>query len=256
MSIIVSVDEKVGIVTFDVPAKKNAFTMEMRGELSHAFDRLGNDDSIRAIILTGAGHDFCSGADVSEMGGSTTADFLDRMRALHLAARAIASVRKPVIAAVDGVCMGAGWSFALACDLIIATPQARFSQIFGRIGYAPDAGAIWLLSRLTSPMRAKEIVYSGRTVGADEALTLGLVLELAARETLMARALEMARGFADGPALANGMSKQLFSSAQGLTFDQFLEQEFNVQPLLATTADHREGLAAFREKRKPVFTGR
>lgn len=243
------------IVTLDQPGRANAFTMAMREEIWRAFEGLADDDDARAIILTGAHGQFCSGADTGDMGHQSTAAFLRRMRWLHRMVKAVGGIRKPVIAAIDGACVGAGWSLALACDIAIATPRARFCQSFGRIGYVPDAGAVWQLSRLVGPMRAKEIVYSARMVDAQEALRLGLVLELVESETLMTRALEMAEALAQGPTLATGMAKRQFEVAQALSLDQFLDLEFAMQPLMATTQDHLEGIAAAREKRAPRFKG-
>ncbi|AEG48286.1 Enoyl-CoA hydratase/isomerase [Sphingobium chlorophenolicum L-1] len=244
-----------GIVTLDQPGRANAFTMEMREQVWRAFEDMAEDEEIRAVILTGANGQFCSGADTGDMGHQSTAALLRRMRWLHRMVKAISGLRKPVIAAVDGACVGAGWSLALTCDMVIATPGARFCQSFGRIGYVPDAGVTWQLSRLVGPMRAKEIVYSARIVDAQEALRLGLVLELVERDGLMARALDLAESLAQGPTLATGMAKRQFEAAQALSLDQYLELEFTMQPLMATTQDHQEGIAAAREKRSPHFRG-
>ena len=248
-------DGAVAIVTLDQPARMNAFTMAMREQLWQAFDQLAEDNETRAIILTGAGGHFCTGADTGDMGSQSSAAFLRRMRWLHRMIRAIAAIRKPVIAAVDGNCIGAGWSLALACDILIASSRARFALSFGRIGYVPDAGAIWQLSRLVGVMRAKEIVYSGRMLGAEEAQRLGLLLDLAEPDALMTTAMERARSLAAGPSIALGMAKRQFDAAHALSLDQFLELEFTMQPLMATTRDHQEGIAAMREKRAPHFSG-
>jgi 2-(1,2-epoxy-1,2-dihydrophenyl)acetyl-CoA isomerase len=178
------------------------------------------------------------------------------MRWLHRMIRSITAIRKPVIAAVDGACVGAGWSIALACDFVLASPRARFCQSFGRIGYVPDAAAVWQLSRLIGVMRAKEIVYSSRMVEADEALRLGLLLDIVQPQALMDEALTLARSLAAGAPLAIGMAKRQFEAAHTLSLDQFLELEFNMQPLMATTSDHQEGLSAAREKRPPLFEGK
>ncbi len=255
MSVRLDQDGAVAVVTLDRPDRRNAFTMAMRGEIADMFGALTEDRDVRAIVLTGAGGHFCSGADTSEMGASDTAAFLHRMRTLHHMIRSIVRTPKPVMAAVDGTCVGAGWSIALACDMIVAAPDARFAQLFGRIGFAPDAGAIWQLARLVGPMRAKEIVYSGRTIDAAEALRLGLILSIEDRRPVLAAAIDMARDMGAGPPLAHAMSKQLFDAA-ALPLDQFLDREFTVQPMLAATADHREGLEAARAKRAPMFNGR
>lgn len=255
MTVRVEKQGSTGIVTLDQPGRANAFTMAMREEIWRTFEGFAEDDDVRAIILTGANGQYCSGADTGDMGNQSTAAFLRRMRWLHRMVKAVSGIRKPVIAAVDGACVGAGWSLALACDIAIATPGARFCQSFGRIGYVPDAGAVWQLSRLVGPMRAKEIVYSARMIDAQEALRLGLVLELVESDLLMARAMELAGSLAEGPTLAIGMAKRQFEAAQALSFDQYLELEFAMQPLMATTHDHLEGIEAARKKRAPHFQG-
>jgi 2-(1,2-epoxy-1,2-dihydrophenyl)acetyl-CoA isomerase len=139
--------------------------------------------------------------------------------------------------------------------MVICTDRARFAQIFGNIGLCPDAGAVWLLSRQLGTMRAKEIVYSGRMVLADEAVALGLALERTLPEDLMRRARDIAATFTSAPPLALGMAKRQFGLAPTTGFDQFLDAEYAMQPAMSQTEDHREGVAAFREKRKPRFQG-
>jgi 2-(1,2-epoxy-1,2-dihydrophenyl)acetyl-CoA isomerase len=255
MSIDLDIDQGVAVVTINRPEAKNAISLEMREQLWTAFEGLAENDAVRAVILTGGGEDFCAGMDVREMGGGGVAWSLTKIRRLHRISRAIASLKKPTIAAVNGVCVGVGWSYALACDLVIASPTARFAQIFNNIGLTPDGGAVWLLSRQVGLMRAKEIVYSGRKLGADEALALGLILEKVEGGTVLDRARELAAGFAAAPTLALGMAKRQFELAPAISFDQFLEAEAAMQPLMSRTEDHHEGVAAFKEKRPPRFSG-
>ncbi len=255
MTITVEIDGATATVTLNRPEKKNAITMEMRRQLWEAFEDIAENDDIRAVILTGAGGDFCAGIDVGEMGSGGVPGSMMRMRRLHRIGRAIANLKKPVIAAVSGVCVGVGWSYALCCDLVIASETARFAQIFKQIALAPDGGAVWLLSQQLGQMRAKEIVYSGRMVRAEEALKLGLVLEIMPHEALLTRARELAASLATGPTLALAMAKRQFQLAPAQSFDEFLEHEFSMQPLMSRTEDHHEGISAFKERRPPAFKG-
>jgi 2-(1,2-epoxy-1,2-dihydrophenyl)acetyl-CoA isomerase len=255
MSITVEIEDSTAIVTLNRPEKKNAITMQMRTLLWEAFENIGEDDAVRAVVLTGAGGDFCAGMDVEEMGGGGVPGSMTRMRRLHRIGRAIQTLKKPVVAAVSGVCVGAGWSYALCADIVLASETARFAQIFRQIALAPDAGAVWLLSQQLGQMRAKEIVFSGRMIKAGEALKLGLVLQVLPPEVLLTRAKELAASLASGPTLALAQAKRQFQLAPTMSYDDFLEYEFSMQPLMSRTDDHHEGITAFKERRPPVFKG-
>jgi 2-(1,2-epoxy-1,2-dihydrophenyl)acetyl-CoA isomerase len=256
MTIDVRKDGAVAVVTIDRPAKKNALTLEMRQSLLDAFGRFAQDEEVRAVVLTGAGDAFCSGADVQAMGGGGLAGMRARMRHMHAMIRAVHALDKPVVAAVRGAAAGVGWSLAMACDVIVASESARFSQVFTRIGLAPDGGAVWFLTRQLGPARAKEMVYAGRPLAAQEAQALGLVHRIVPDESVLDDALAQAREYAQGPTLALAMAKQMFAACASPSLDQFLELEVLVQSQLMQTRDHAEGAAAFKEKRKPVFGGR
>jgi 2-(1,2-epoxy-1,2-dihydrophenyl)acetyl-CoA isomerase len=208
------------------------------------------------VVVTGAGDAFCSGADVSAMGGRDLASARVRMRTMHAMISAVHGLDKPVIAAVRGPAVGVGLSLALACDLVVASPTARFAQVFKRVGLAPDGGAVWFLSRLIGFARAKELVYSARTVEAQEAQALGIVQRIVPDDTLLDEALAQAAEYAEGPGLALAMAKQMFAASVSPSLEQFLETELLIQPQLMQTRDHAEGTAAFKDKRKPVFEGR
>lgn len=255
MTVDISKADGVATVMLNRPDKKNAITMEMRELLWTAFEDISEDDSIRAVVLAGAGGDFCSGVDVGEIGGGGVSGSMARMRRLYRIGRGIAGLKKPVIAAVSGVCVGVGWSFALSCDMVVASPTARFALIFNKIGLAPDGGATWLLRQQIGAMRAKEITYSGRMVGVDEALALGLVLEKVEEKPVLDRALELAQGFANAPTLALAMAKRQFELASSMSYNDFLELEFSMQPLMTRSDDHHEGVQAFKERRPPQFKG-
>lgn len=246
----------VALVTIDHPGRKNALTPEMRQALLDTFRGFVDDDAVRAVVLTGAGDAFCSGADVTAMGGHDLAGARLRMKGLHATIRAVHDLDKPVIAAVRGAAVGVGFSLALACDLVVASPTAKFAQVFKRVGLAPDGGAVWFLTRQIGQSRARELVYSARMVDAPEALALGLVQRVVPDERLIEEALAQAADYAQGPALALAMAKRMFAASMSPSLEQFLEMELLVQPQLTQTRDHAEGTAAFREKRKPVFAGR
>lgn len=255
MSIELTVDGAVATITINRPEKKNALILSMRSGLADVCEQINNDPAIRAVVITGAGTDFCSGADVTEMGGGGINGSFLRVRLMAKMIRSLARIQKPVIAAVRGVAVGAGWSIAMACDVIIASETARFCQIFKKIALAPDAGAVWFLTRYLGVNKAKELVYSARFVSAQEAHQLGLVNRVVADDQLLAEAHALAREYAEAPTVALGMAKRMFDVASTTTLDEFLDHEASMQPLVVTSADFKEGASAFKEKRPAQFTG-
>jgi len=255
MTVRIDTCDQVAVVTLDRPEKKHAITTEMRVQLYESFEAIGEDNSIRAVLLTGSGGDFCSGMDVGEFGSRTMADRSVRTLRLQRISRAIYRLKKPTIAAVRGVCMGAGWSYALCCDFVIAAEDARFAQVFNRTALAPDAGSAWLLAQQIGMMKAKELCYSGRTINGVTAAELGLALKAVPADQVHDEAMALAQELARGPTLAIAMAKRQFEVAATTSFDTFLEAEFAMPPLMQLTEDHEEGVAAFRERRRPEFRG-
>jgi 2-(1,2-epoxy-1,2-dihydrophenyl)acetyl-CoA isomerase len=256
MTVTVQSADGVATVTFDRADKKNALDRAMRVALPRIFEQIQDDVSIRAVVLTGSGDDFSAGADVREMGGGGIADSMMRVEGLHRMVRAVIRTDIPVIASVRGVCIGVGWSMALACDYIVAAPDTRFQFAFRHIGLAPDGGAVHLLSQNLGLIRAKALVYSGRFVSGEEALALGLVSELAPVDDVSTRALAIAAELAMSPTLALRMTKRQFAAAETQTFEEALAGEMAMQPLMIRSEDFREGTSAFNDKRKAGFTGR
>lgn len=255
MSVEVKMDGGVATVIINRPERKNAITFAMRTEIKDAFEKLQDDDDVRCIILTGAGSDFAAGADVGEMGQGGVRGNLVNARTRTRMVRAVAHTQKPVIAAVEGVCIGMAFAMALSCDFIITGDNARFQFAFRHIGLAMDAGAGWLLERHVGVMRAKEIAYSGRFVSGAEAADLGIALESVPAGEALAKAQEMAAGFAKAPTIALSEIKRQFDAAPGQTFDEALDYEITVQALMTKTEDFAEGTNAFKEKRKPEYRG-
>lgn len=256
MSILCAIENGVATVTIDRPERKNAFTIAMRIEFSEHLEKIALDPDVRAVVITSAGDSFCSGMDVTEMGGNDVTGVRYRLQLLHRMARAIAKLDKPVIAAVKGVAVGAGWSLVLGCDVVIAGASARFAQVFKNVGLAPDAGSVYYLSRLIGPARAKDLVFSGRWVRADEAMQLGLVNKVVPDSDVASAAQELAREYAGSAALALGFAKRMFEVAATSNLDQFLDYEMQAQAVLSQSHDHREGADSFKQKRKAEFKGR
>lgn len=257
MAVDLTIDGAIATITLNRPEKRNALTVEMRETLIAHFTAVRFDDAVRVVVLAGSGPSFCTGADVDRMGQIGLRAARERIQRMsHTYMRALHAIEKPVIAAVRGHAVGVGWSLVLGCDLVIASQTAQFSQIFRRIGLGPDGGAIWFLTRRLGMARAKELVFTARMVAAEEALALGLVNHVVPDAELESRTAELAADLAEAPTFALGLAKKLFHMAEGPGLEEFLDYESLVQPQLQNTEDNREGVAAFREKRKPKFTGR
>lgn len=255
MSIEFTVDGSIATITLNRPEKKNAMLLGMRDRLAEVCEEIDDTPSIRAVVLTGAGTDFCSGADIGEMGmGGINGSFL-KARHMHKAIRAITRVRKPVVCAVRGVAVGMGFSMALASDILIASETARFSQIQRKIALPPDAGGIWFLTRHMPIAKAKDLVFSARMVPAEEAAQIGFVHKVVPDEDLLDEAYALAREYAEYPTIALGIAKRMFDYAHKMTIDEFMDLEGTAVPISVQAEDFKEGTTAFKEKRSPKFTG-
>jgi enoyl-CoA hydratase/carnithine racemase len=253
----VATEERVSTVTIDHPEAKNACTGDMWVAIGATFRDLAHSGT-RAIILTGAGGDFCSGADLTGGGGSSEASgpFLHAMRVLGDVVLAVHDCPVPVVAKVDGVCVGAGLGLALAADMIWCSERARFSAIFARRGLSLDFGTSWLLRQRIGVHKAKEITFTGRVFGASEALALGMVNAMVPTDQLDVATREIVDAIAAGPPLALSMSKrELDNAAQG-SLAQALETEALAQSLNAQTDDLKEALMAYVERRPSQFSGK
>lgn len=245
----------VAKVILNRPERMNALTVEMRERIAALFDELATDDTVRAIILTAAGPAFCASGDVSTMGEFTPASAKKRLKLAHRMVLAVANMEKPVVAAVRGPVAGIGWSLALACDMVIASETARFTQVFKNVGLVPDGGAVYFLTQTLGILRAKELVYSARPVLAQEALALGLVTKVVDDDALEGEAEALAAELASGPTFAFGNTKKLFKAMYQPSLETFLDSETWAQALTLLSDDHKEGAAAFLQKRKRQFRG-
>lgn len=254
-TILVEVAGGVATITLNRPESLNALNGAMRRELLAAIKAAGLDDAIRAVVLTGAGRGFCSGADLR--GGAQERAFrrvlTDEYNPLIAATR---ELPKPVIAAVNGVAAGAGVSLALACDLVYASEGARFIQAFVRIGLVPDSGSTRTLVRALGRHRAAALIFSGEPLGAAEALAGGLVNEVVPADQLATTVQAAATTLAAGPTRAIGLAKRAINHAEDALLAESMAMEASLQELAGRTEDHAEGSAAFGEKREPRFVGR
>jgi 2-(1,2-epoxy-1,2-dihydrophenyl)acetyl-CoA isomerase len=252
----VEVDGPVATLTLDRPEALNALTVPVKVALREALESIAEDRAVRVVILTGAGRAFCAGQDLAERDDPEAAPLDDELRERYNPIiRALRSMGQPVIAAVNGVAAGAGASLAFACDLRIAAEEARFVLAFGRIGLVPDSGATWFLPRLVGPAKAAELALVGEAVDAAEALRLGLVSRVVPGDRLLIEARAMADRIADGAPLAMALTKTALERSMSIDLDEALDGEAKLQGIAGASADHAEGLAAFREKRGPRFTG-
>lgn len=242
-------------ITLNRPEVFNAFNADLHAALRAALEQAA-DPAVRAVVITGAGKGFCAGQDLKEF-GEIPESIRERLEGTyHPNIRAIRALEKPVLAAVNGACAGAGLSLAAACDIRIAADSATFVPGFIGIGLVPDSGGSWFLHRLLGFARAFEWMTSNRRLTAAEAHAWGLVSEVVESDGLAARAAELAAFYAGLPTRGVGLTKRLFEHAYGASLEQQLELEADLQQEATGTADFAEGVQAFVEKRQPRFSGR
>ncbi len=253
-------DNHVAILTLNRPESLNAITPDLREHLIQIFSEASADPTVRAVVLTGAGRGFCAGADLR--GGAAAGDRVpgDVARTIRLGAqRLIAAVldcEKPVIAAVNGTAAGLGAHLAFACDLVLAAESARFIEVFVRRGLVPDGGGAYLLPRLIGPQRAKELMFFGDALTAPDAERLGLVNRVVPDGDLEKTAREWAARLAAGPTRTLALTKQLVNASLDTDRSTAFAAEAAAQEINMTTADAREGVTSFVERRAAEFRGR
>ncbi len=246
----------VATLTLNRPTAKNALSVQMTDELIAALQALGADESVRALVLTGAGGDFCAGGDVKGMGAGAERSAeqrhaaMARYRALTLA---LLNLDKPLIAALDGVAYGAGMSMALAADIVLVSTRVRCALVFHRIGLVPDVGAWYTLPRVVGLQRAKELVYSAREFDGAEAQRMGLALEVLAPEDLLPRAAELAASLVDGPSLAFALSKRALNASLNSDLNTMLDMEAAAQSVAGSSAFTREAVRRFAAREPAAF---
>jgi enoyl-CoA hydratase/carnithine racemase len=254
-SLLVERDGGVLTLTLNRPERRNAMTPDMWVELRRLLAEAASDRAERVVVLTGAGGAFCSGVDLASLGENQDHQLV-RMRLVSDAVLELHRLPKPTIAKVTGIAAGAGCNLALACDLVVASESARFSQLFAKRGLSIDSGGSWLLPRMVGLHRAKELAFFADTLDASQARDLGLVNRVVPDAEVDALVGEWSARLAAGPPLALAMTKSMLNASGSLSMDQALDEEARAQALNATTADAREAMRAFAEKRPPRFEGR
>ncbi|MDB5590986.1 enoyl-CoA hydratase/isomerase family protein [Enterovirga sp.] len=248
-------DGAVAVLSLHAPTRRNALSLAMRAELHRELAAALADPDCRVVVLTGEGGHFCAGGDIVGMEGLDAISSRGRLASAHAIVRMLVEGDKPVVAAVEGFAVGAGLSLAAACDIVVASREARFACSFNRLGLVPDLGLAWTLPLRVGMGRARRIMLSGDTFDAAAAERWGLVDELAEPGQALAAALALAgRIAAETAPLSNACAKRLLASMPG-SLDDVLRAEADSQSILYASRDFAEGRAAFLAKRKPVFTG-
>ena len=249
--------DAVGKITLNRPEKYNSFVREMALSLQNILANCESDDSIRCILITGAGKAFCAGQDLKEAIDPQGPEIEQIVREhYNPIIKRIREIEKPVIAAVNGVAAGAGANLALACDIVTATQSAKFIQAFSKIGLIPDSGGTYFLPRLIGLPKATAFMMTGEPVSAEKAEVLGMIYAVYEDAEFEPKSLELARSIAAMPTKGLGYTKRLLNQSFNNSLEDQLALEAATQDLSAHTDDHKEGIQAFLEKRTPKFTGK
>jgi len=255
-----SFEDGVATLTLNRPERKNPLTFDSYAELRDLFRTLNSATDVKTVVITGAGGNFCSGGDVHEIIGPLTKmsmpELLEFTRMTGDLIKAMRLCPQPIIAAIDGICAGAGAMMALAADMRLGTAQAKTAFLFTRVGLAgADMGACALLPRLIGQGRASELLFTGRAMNAQEGLQWGFFNALHEPQDLLTQAQKLARELAEGPTFAHGMTKTMLHQEWAMTLDQAIEAEAQAQAICMQTKDFTRAYKAFAAKQKPVFQG-
>lgn len=255
--VLYSVSGRVATVRLNSPETMNALDAELFGGLRDATDRARKSAEVRAVVLTGSGRAFCAGGDLKRFikGFGSAAEARSYISEFGEWIKALAHFEKPIVSAVGGHAAGAGFCIALHTDMVIASSDAKFTMSFINVGLIPDLGGLYALPRTVGLMKAKELVMSGRPVGAAEALELGIATKITEPDRLYREAFAAAETLAEGPPAAFAAIKKLTAGSFDMTLDELLEEEAELQARCMMTEDHKNAVESFFKKEKPVFRG-
>jgi 2-(1,2-epoxy-1,2-dihydrophenyl)acetyl-CoA isomerase len=247
----------VRYITLNRPQAFNSFDRVMGRAFQEELDKAASDDSVRCIVITGEGRAFCAGQDLKEVTAPDAPNFKVIVEETYNASiRRICAMRKPILAAVNGVAAGAGANIALACDLTIASEKASFIQAFSKIGLIPDSGGTWWLPRLVGMQRAKALAFFGDKLSAKDAMNMGLIYKSVSEAVFLAEIEATAKRLSEMPTYALGLTKAAFHKGMNSDLDEQLDLELDYQFRAAESEDYAEGVASFLEKRAPKFIGK
>ncbi|WP_242921344.1 enoyl-CoA hydratase-related protein [Pontibacter liquoris] len=251
-----TVQDGVATITLNRPDVFNAFNDQQSYDLQDALKQVSRDNTVRVVVLTGAGKAFCSGQDLKAIAGASKRDLSESLeKRYNPIIRAMRNLPKPIICKLNGVAAGAGCSLALACDLVVASSAASMIEVFVNVGLVLDSGSSFFLPRAVGSLKAFELSTLGSKVSAEEALQLGMVNKVVAPEELDAAVAELAARYATSPTKAIGLMKKMLNKSFHSTLDEMLDYEAQCQKIAGNSDDYKEGVTAFNEKRKPQFKG-
>lgn len=256
-TVLLTVEQGIATITLNRPEAMNAYNQELVDGLTQSLQAVKNDGSVKAVVITGNGKAFTAGGDLGHL-LSLTDPISARgfIASVGQVVTIIMSMEKPVIAMVNGVAAGAGFNMALACDIIFCAKSARFAQSFSKVGLVPDCGGLYLLPRVVGMHKAKELMFTADLIDAETALSLKIVNKVVEDAELKEVTYKFAARLAQSAPIALGLIKTMINRSDNLDLESTLELEANLQTICMQTQDHKEGVAAFKEKRVPVFQGK
>lgn len=253
-SVLLQIENGIGIITLNEPESRNALTPNLKRELKNALEQVSNNEEVKTAIITATGKAFCAGGNLKAMQEKRPSHEVKKdMDETNKIITMIQTIEKPIISAVNGYASGAGFSIALASDLVIAEKDAKFSLAFKNVGLVPDLGSHYFLTHRLGPWIAKELIFKAKVILAEEGKAYGFVNEVAPTGEGREVAKKLAREFVNGPGLAYAFTKSIVNKALSSSLDEIMELESVAQTLLRGTEDHQEGVSAFFEKRSPNF---